>query len=584
MPGNTLTSTIARQRPATGLALRIVAQYEHVLLGAMLLLLHIASSMDLADGVARSLMIAHLGLFVLWQPIWRGDQRLDLLGGMVFAVFTIGFIALLNGWLLACWLILIIGLIGGRTLNRPSERTVYMLSLLFLISKLLIVVIPLLFPARALPVAITSFFRVGLSALPVFIALVPSSAGTTTSNYAVDLFRGMIAALMAALVALGSVVTMYRTNAGYVDALIYTCLLLGGLLFALSWLLRPGTASGGLGELWERSLLNIGTPFEDWLINIADIAEEQRTPEHFLSAAMNALVRLPWVRGVEWEAPDSQGLTGQRTMHSLDLNAGGIHMQLYVQRDPGATLRLHGRLLLQLLVNFYTAKQREQELARQAHVQAIHETGARLTHDIKNLLQSLQTMTSVIGDTGDLGSRGNHRARHFLEQQLPLITQRLQLALDKLQSPTRQSSEEVALQTWWDQLKARHHGTGIEFIARITSEPMIPGDLFDSVVENLLENARQKRQLQPEIEISVTLESSESVVRVEVSDSGTRMPQAIVDGLFKRPLTSQNGLGIGLYQAAQQAEIHGYRLSIHDNIDGHVCLALTRIDNVSPEQ
>jgi signal transduction histidine kinase len=186
-------------------------------------------------------------------------------------------------------------------------------------------------------------------------------------------------------------------------------------------------------------------------------------------------------------------------------------------------------------------------------------------------------MTSVIAATdGELGSRGNHRIRHFLEQQLPLVTQRLQLALDKLQSPTQQLSEMVPLQTWWEQTKARNHGSSVDFVARVTSEPMIPRDLFDSVVENLLENARQKRQLHPDIEISVTLEANEQDLRLEVHDSGASMPGTVAQNLFRRPVTSPNGLGIGLYQAARQAEVHGYELYTDSNVDGHVCIAMVR--------
>lgn len=544
----------------------------------MLLLLHVATSWDFASALSRSLMLAHLGLFMLWQPIWRGDKQLDSIGAAVFIAFTIGFVALLNGWLLACWLILIIGLVGGRTLTESSERNVYMLTLLFLISKLLIVAVPLLFPGRDLPEAVTSIFRVGLIALPVIISVVPSTTKAAHSSYFVDLFRGMTASLMAALVALGSVVTMYRTNAEYIDALIYTCLLLGVFLFSISWLLRPGTGTGGLAELWERSLLNIGTPFEDWLADIADIAEEQRTPSLFLTAAMNALVRLPWVRGIEWEAEDSKGLIGQRTTHSLDMKAAGINMNLFVQREPSATLLLHGRLLMQLLANFYTAKMREQELARQAHAQAIHETGARVTHDIKNLLQSLQTMTTVMSESGSDATRNSARTQHFIERQLPHVTQRLQLALDKLQAPNQIHSEDISLQTWWDALVARNHGADIDFIARVSADSRIPGDLFDSAVENLLENARQKRQIAPNIDISVTLECSASSLRVTVSDSGDHVPWNVAGALFKRPVESQSGLGIGLYHAARQAELLGYRLSLENNEDGMVSFSLARVE------
>ena len=39
-------------------------------------------------------------------------------------------------------------------------------------------------------------------------------------------------------------------------------------------------------------------------------------------------------------------------------------------------------------MHFYIAKIREKTLTQQTHLKAIYETGARITHDIKNLLQS----------------------------------------------------------------------------------------------------------------------------------------------------------------------------------------------------
>jgi hypothetical protein len=39
-------------------------------------------------------------------------------------------------------------------------------------------------------------------------------------------------------------------------------------------------------------------------------------------------------------------------------------------------------------------------------------------------------------------------------------------------------------------------------------------------------------------------------------------------------VASSRGLGIGLYQAARQADAAGYRLTLEKNGDGEVCFAL----------
>ncbi|MGQ0657841.1 MAG: sensor histidine kinase [Chromatiales bacterium] len=557
----------------------VFSKYENVVLATMLLLLHLSLWWDFAGPLSRSLMLAHLGLFFLWQPIWRGDQRLDMHSAVLFFLCTIGFVVLLNGWLFVCWLILLIGLVGGRSLSQTRERYVYMLTLFFLTSELLIGATPLLFDTGGLPGTINDLFRYGLLAIPPVVAFIPAMASGTRTRFAVDLLRGVTTSMMAAIVAMGSLITMYRSQADYSEALFWASLVLAGFLFAISWLLTPGTGVSRLAEVWERSLLNIGTPFEEWLADLAKVAEQHLTPKQFFEAAMLALVRLPWVRGVAWSGSDLAGRHGDRTVHFIDLNAAGVTVLLFVPRSPGPALLLHAKLLVQLLGHLYTAKQREQELAKQAHLQAIHETGARVTHDIKNLLQSLQAITAVLTEAplpiGASERRRSARVFQLIERQMPLITQRLQLALDKLQSPEKTVQQERRLREWWESLKVRNHDTGIGFKDSITSNPLIPGDLFDSVVENLLENARHKRELERDIEIGVMLTSNGGGLRLEVTDTGSAVPAAVAEGLLKQPVNSDTGLGIGLYQAARQAEMVGYTLSLRTNIPGKVCFELS---------
>jgi hypothetical protein len=45
-------------------------------LGLMLLALHAALVLGLGTGASRALLLAHFGLFLLWQPVWQGTRRL----------------------------------------------------------------------------------------------------------------------------------------------------------------------------------------------------------------------------------------------------------------------------------------------------------------------------------------------------------------------------------------------------------------------------------------------------------------------------------------------------------------------------
>ena len=61
---------------------------------------------------------------------------------------------------------------------------------------------------------------------------------------------------------------------------------------------------------------------------------------------------------------------------------------------------------------------------------------------------------------------------------------------------------------------------------------------------------------------------------MRVADTGRAMPAALAHKLLRGPVPSARGLGIGLYQAARQAERVGYALVLERNQDGEVLFAL----------
>lgn len=61
-----------------------------------------------------------------------------------------------------------------------------------------------------------------------------------------------------------------------------------------------------------------------------------------------------------------------------------------------------------------------------SYLRAVHETGARLTHDVKNLLQSLSNLCFMAQASDDNGKAFNQQ----IQRQLPQITQRLQQTLE----------------------------------------------------------------------------------------------------------------------------------------------------------
>lgn len=556
-------------------------RYEHIVLAVMLLALYLALRSDVGSGVSASLMAVHLGLFFIWQPIWQRDEKLDFGSVVLVIAFSALFVAGLNWWFVFVWLILLIGIVAGRTIGSFAERVTYMMTLAYLVSELLVTCVVNLFSVRNLASGAVELYGYGLAALPCVLPLMPMRRGAQQRVFAVDFVRSINFALMTALLAVSSVALTDQTRLDYPVALFLSLLTLAGFLLLIGWLLSPRAGAGSLFQLWERSLLNIGTPFELWLTRLAQAAERAPDPEAFLGTAAAQLVEIPFVAGAEWRSRQSSGRAGEEARYKFDLDAPEVALSVYTQRSVGPTLLLHYRLLMQLVAHFYAARLRAHDQAHQAHLQAIYETGARLTHDIKNLLQSLNTLTGEIQRVPEGASEFDQAERRrqgeaLLRRQLPHISQRLQLALAKLQVPVDTSGVSASLRAWWAKLQERVSDPRVRFEDAIEADREIPVECFDSVVDNLIDNALYKAKIEPDLRITVRAFASAQRIELLVSDSGSAISPKLSAELFKQTITSTSGLGIGLYQAARQAENVGYRLSLASNEPGQVCFALAR--------
>lgn len=229
-------------------------------------------------------------------------------------------------------------------------------------------------------------------------------------------------------------------------------------------------------------------------------------------------------------------------------------------------MRWHVEWLLRLAIEFYLVKKQADQLQKMGYVQAIYETGARVTHDVKNLLQSLQVLCYAAARPGDPAEVAG-----LLRRQLPQIVERLKATLEKLQSPRISDDDLVDARAWWRSLQDRYAGLPITWDGEPASDARIPGALFDSVAENLLQNALSKRQREPGLVITACI----SDVSLRVVDNGSAIGQELVAGLLKSPVASEDGLGIGLYHAAGHAEALAYRLELLANHPGQVEFSLS---------
>ncbi len=408
---------------------------------------------------------------------------------------------------------------------------------------------------------------------------------------------GLTVALLVTILVLGTLVASAYLGVDYLAALLYSLGGIGVFLLAISWVWSPFTGTGGVEVLWTRYLLNIGTPFERWLADLADLADEALAPESFLGQAMGRLTALPWVVGVRWchRAPSGHALreasewrqVGETSRHVVPVRIGALDVELHTRRRVISALALHARLLVRVIHDFYQSKVRERELAERAHLSAIYETGARVTHDIKNLLQSLYTLTVAVRGMVSGGRTGQPRGEveALLERQLPQICERLQLALEKLRAPGGDETRREPLSAWWaalrprlDALLAEHGGVlprgALRVRASLRDDPLVPGEVLDSIVQNLLENLRLKARREPDIEVEIALSSTPEGFSLTVRDTGSGIDPSVLPRLLEAPVPSRDGLGVGLHQSARLAEQHGLHLSVCSAEAGEVCFEL----------
>jgi len=549
----------------------VKARQEELILLLMLETFHFATWYGIGSYLCQSLLLIHFGMFLLWQPLLKENQQITWGKSLLFLTLILAFVHWANWISITLWLVLLIGFIGGRVTTRRHERNVYMLVMVFLIFELLISIVPQMF-SLSLNINVLNVFLIGLPLLPLLLFMTSNTFSKRTGE-TVDILLATTISFMVIILALGSLVLMYHNNSDYIISLIQTLIVVGFLLISISWLLSTHSGFSGLSQLWAKSLLNIGTPFEQWLAKLSMQKQLQQSPADFLDTAMKELVSLPWIAGATWSGGSTHGIYGELTRYEVHLAISVEPITLFTHVQPAGVMSLHCKLLVQLIETFYIAKKQEQELEQQAHLRAIYETGARLTHDIKNLLQSLQTMTTLLDADSD---ETREKSLTLLKKQLPNISQRLQLALDKLQAPEEESAKNIQAMTWWKGLSARRESSQLKFLVTIDKDTLIPEELFDSVLENLLENAIHKRQVDSDIVIIVSLNIGPTSIALTVTDTGHAVARKIRKLILKEHVASDNGHGIGLYQAARQAESLGYTLQLIDNRDGNVSFQLSR--------
>ncbi len=553
---------------------------EHRLLGLMLFSLLAAIHLGDSDTIALSFLIVHFGVFLLWQPVVKKQATFNTRQLIILSTLIFAFIYWFNPWLNAFWTLLLLTLLTGRIFARGLSRAAYGFAVIILFLELILITTPELFQLAALSSSIQSTFSMGLIILPLSLLFIPV---TDTTSKQIDFIRGFFVVLLVIFLCMSSVLISLTAHQPYIESLAISVFILSLflLLTAILWTPRGGFA--GLARLWEKYILDIGGPFEEWITHVSTLeTHTSLRAENFLAASLHYLMQQHWICGVHWQTKTDEGFEGNKSSYQVSINDEKLKLILHTYNPVGPSLMLHAKLLLSVLTFYYRAKSQEQQLIKQAHMQAIYETGSKLTHDMKNILQSTHTMTQIINDNDSQMSE----IIAILKKQMPLLTQRLNTTLEKLRAP--QNTDLVtknlngSLLHWWKELQHRYTDRHIQFSTDINKDRDIPIDVFTTVIENLLDNARSKRIREPELKIDVQLSNNNEQLRLSVSDTGSAITEQIAQRLFNDVVSSQDGFGIGLYQSYALAKNHGFELAVSDNSAEHVCFSLTSTYGKAP--
>ena len=148
-------------------------------LGAMLLALHYAVAWGIDSWPARAMLLAHFGLFLIWQSARRGERSLEARHAFQIVIAALLFAGWNNWWLTAVWLAVLFASIGGNLIGiqQPRQRLAAVLAAIYLLSLLLMWVVPHLFADQRFDPALTLLVQYGLQLLPLMIIVHAGSRG-----------------------------------------------------------------------------------------------------------------------------------------------------------------------------------------------------------------------------------------------------------------------------------------------------------------------------------------------------------------------------------------------------------------------
>jgi signal transduction histidine kinase len=511
------------------------------------------------------------GLLLLWQPLWSKDTRVNRPPQLAAIFLLLLFSYFYLNESLVFISLLISGLIGSRLFSDSAYRSFDLTAISILIIEMAIGIIPETFEPIEIPPQFASYIQILLMLSILVLFFAPVKDETRQQRSQIDLMHGILSTSLIFITLLGGIVINVLYGVDYIDGLLLTVFIVSTLAIGISWFWNPGVGYSGLGVLWNRYAMTIGGPFETWINSLTTLIEEPYlSANEFLQAACEHLVENDWLNGIQWQLEGLTILAGEKKGVAFEHRLSEtILTTIYFKSDPGQALRQHTILLIRMAYQFYLAKLNQDRIRAQEHFETIHHTGARLTHDIKNMLQSIKASIDIVQSDP---KSNREKSNRLLKKNLDQISTRLESTLERFSAPELSTSIRVeAVSVWTARLQNENNDPKLTYQIDITLDHSIPTDMFDSVVNNLLNNALKKAEVD---KIVIDVIANRDMIMVTVCDNGLPIDPELENRLFIKPVSSGDGMGIGLYQSAIMARSFNYELDLANNRNARVCFSL----------
>jgi hypothetical protein len=167
----------------------------------------------------------------------------------------------------------------------------------------------------------------------------------------------------------------------------------------------------------------------------------------------------------------------------------------------------------------------------------------------------------------------SQKQQALLQANLTQISSRLENTLFQQKAPAHDAQIKLLnANEWMGKLEQQHYlNSHIYFHLEVSNNNSLPVDLFDSAVENLINNATRKPLTR---RVDIRLHFNSDIILLSACDDGSPEESLIEATLFSHPVSSDSDMGIGLYQSTIMARAFNFELELSQNEAGKVCFNL----------